>query len=130
MTLVGFRFRSTPESLGFSLPTFDRSIARASDNIGTPFRSVVPVVLNEKHLQHLLREHVGYYNTDRIHKPLRDSPVGRPTEYRPPSKAQIIGKSRITRKLRFLPSRIAMSGRKQPDPCGSSIGKTGPNPPG
>ena len=40
-----------------------------------------------------------YDNSDRVHTQLRDSPIGRPTDLRPSSKAQIIG----------------ASGRKQPD---------------
>jgi hypothetical protein len=42
-------------------------------------------------------------------------PMGRPTEYRPSPKAQIVGLPRVTRKLRFLPYIIAMSGGKQHD---------------
>ena len=53
------------------------------------------VVLNEKHLQRLLREYVDYYNSDRVHTRLRDSPMGRPTEHRPSAKARIIGKPRV-----------------------------------
>ncbi len=41
------------------------------------------IVINEKHLRRLLREYVNYYNTDRVHTRLRDSPAGRPTENRP-----------------------------------------------
>ncbi len=53
------------------------------------------VVLNEKHLQRLLREYVDYYNIDRVHTQLRDSPAGRPTEHRPSAKARIIGEPRV-----------------------------------
>ena len=42
-----------------------------------------------------LREYVDYYNTDRVHTQLRDSPIGRPTEPRPSSKAQIVGLPRV-----------------------------------
>jgi transposase InsO family protein len=35
------------------------------------------IVLNEQHLQRLLNEYVAYYNADRVHTQLRDSPGGR-----------------------------------------------------
>jgi transposase InsO family protein len=53
------------------------------------------IVMNEKHLHRLLRDYVGYYNTDRVHTQLRDSPMGRPTEHRPSPHAQIIGLPRV-----------------------------------
>ena len=53
------------------------------------------IVMNERHLYRLLREYVDYYNTDRVHTQLRDSPMGRPTEHRPSSKAQIVGLPRV-----------------------------------
>ena len=65
--------------------------------VGTVRRELLDhvIVLNEKHLQRLLREYVEYYNTDRVHTQLRDSPIGRPTVHRPSPKAQIIGKPRV-----------------------------------
>jgi transposase InsO family protein len=53
------------------------------------------IVLNEQHLHRLLREYVDYYNADRVHTQLRDSPNGRPTEYRPSPEAQIVGLPRV-----------------------------------
>ncbi len=53
------------------------------------------IVMNENHLRQLLREYVDYYNADRVHTQLRDSPIGRPTEHRPSPEAQIIGKPRV-----------------------------------
>jgi transposase InsO family protein len=53
------------------------------------------IILNENHLRQLLREYVDYYNADRVHTQLRDSPIGRPTEHRPSPEAQIIGKPRV-----------------------------------
>ena len=53
------------------------------------------IVLNERHLHRLLREYVDYYNEDRVHTQLRDSPIGRPAEPRPSSKAQIVGLPRV-----------------------------------
>jgi transposase InsO family protein len=53
------------------------------------------IVLNENHLRRLLREYVDYYNRDRVHTQLRDSPAGRPTEKRTSSEAQVIGLPRV-----------------------------------
>ncbi len=53
------------------------------------------IVFDEQHLRRLLREYVDYYNPDRIHTQLRDSPKGRPMEHRPSPKAQIIGLPRV-----------------------------------
>ena len=53
------------------------------------------IVLNEDHLRRLLREYVDYYNADRVHTELQDSPNGRPTEPRPSSRAQIVGLPRV-----------------------------------
>jgi len=53
------------------------------------------IVINEKHLHRLLCEYVDYYNEDRIHTRLRDSPAGRPTENRPSPDAKIVGLPRI-----------------------------------
>ncbi len=53
------------------------------------------IVLNEKHFQRLLREYVEYYNADRVHTQLRDSPMGRPTEYRSSPEAQLLGLPRV-----------------------------------
>ncbi len=53
------------------------------------------IVLNEYHLRHLLREYVDYYNNDRVHAELQDSPMGQPTEYRPSMEAQVVGFPRV-----------------------------------
>jgi transposase InsO family protein len=53
------------------------------------------IVPNEQHLQRLLREYVDYYNADRVHTRLRDSPIGRPTENRRSADAQIVGLPRV-----------------------------------
>ncbi len=53
------------------------------------------IVMNERHLYRLLREYVDYYNEDRVHTRLRDSPMGRSTEHRPSSEAQIVGLPRV-----------------------------------
>ena len=43
------------------------------------------IILSEDPLRRLLREYVDYYNTDRVHTQLQDSPIGRSTENRPSS---------------------------------------------
>lgn len=53
------------------------------------------IVLDERHLRRLLREYVDYYNDDRVHRQLRDSPTGRPTEDRPSLDARIVGLPRV-----------------------------------
>lgn len=53
------------------------------------------IVVNEDYLQRLLREYVNYYNADRTHTELQDSPMGRPTECRPSPKARIVGLPRV-----------------------------------
>jgi transposase InsO family protein len=53
------------------------------------------IILDEQHLQRLLRDYVAYYNADRVHTRLRDSPHGRPTETRPASNAKVLGLPRV-----------------------------------
>jgi putative transposase len=53
------------------------------------------IVLNEKHLQCLLRDYVTYYDDDRIHTRLRDAPKRRPVEVRPAPGARVVGLPRI-----------------------------------
>jgi transposase InsO family protein len=53
------------------------------------------IVFNEDHLRQLLLEYVSYYNTERVHTRLQDSPEGRPVEYRPSSAAKVVGLPRV-----------------------------------
>jgi hypothetical protein len=53
------------------------------------------IVLNEQHLRRLLRDYVAYYNAERIHTRLSDSPTGRPIENRPSPDAQVVGLPRV-----------------------------------
>ncbi len=54
------------------------------------------VVFNERHLRHLLRDDVAYYNAERVHTQLRDSPEGcRPIQDRPSSDARVVGLPRV-----------------------------------
>ncbi len=54
---------------------------------------VVPI--DEQHLRRLLLEYVEYYNRERVHTRLRDSPTGRPVEDRPSSHAQAVALPRL-----------------------------------
>ena len=69
----------------------------AQDGVGSARRELLDhvIILNENHLRRLLQEYVDYYNTDRVHTQLRDSPMRRPTEHRPFPEAQIVGKPRV-----------------------------------
>jgi len=53
------------------------------------------IVFDEAHLHRLLREYVEYYNADRVHTVLGDSPMGRPVENRPSGRAAIVGLPRV-----------------------------------
>ena len=55
------------------------------------------IVLNEDHLQRILREYVEYYNVDRVHKELRDSPKGAVTQCRPSSKPEVVSVPKVGR---------------------------------
>ena len=52
-------------------------------------------MFNEQHLRRLLRDYVVYYNDERVHTRLGDSPVGRPTENRPSPDAQVVALPRV-----------------------------------
>jgi hypothetical protein len=53
------------------------------------------IVFNEQHLRRLLGDYVAYYNAERVHTRLRDSPAGRPMEDRPSRDAQVVGLPRV-----------------------------------
>jgi putative transposase len=55
------------------------------------------IVLNEGHLRRLIRDYVRYYNADRVHASIQDSPVDRATELRPSSDAKVVGLPRVGR---------------------------------
>jgi putative transposase len=65
--------------------------------VGTVRRELLDhvVVLGEDHLRRLLREYVEYYNTDRVHSSIGDSPAGRSSEAKPSSGAKIIRLPRV-----------------------------------
>jgi transposase InsO family protein len=53
------------------------------------------IVMDEDYLRRLLRKYVDYYNNDRVHTELQDSPMGRPTKRRPSPEAQVVGLPRV-----------------------------------
>ena len=65
--------------------------------VGTVRRELLDhvVVLNEDHLRRLLRQYVEYYNTDRVHTSIGDSPAARASEPKPSAKAAIIRLPRV-----------------------------------
>jgi transposase InsO family protein len=65
--------------------------------IGTVRRELIDhvVSIDEEHLRRLLLEYVEYYNRERVHTRLRDSPTGRPLEERPSSRTQVVGLPRV-----------------------------------
>jgi len=65
--------------------------------VGTVRRDLLDhvIVIDERHLRRLLLEYVEYYNHDRVHTRLRDSPRGRPVERRTASSAEAIGRPRL-----------------------------------
>jgi hypothetical protein len=69
----------------------------AERGVGSARRELLDhvIVWGEQHLRRLLRDNVSYYNAERIHTRLRDSPAGRPTENRPSPDAQVVGLPRV-----------------------------------
>ena len=65
--------------------------------VGTVRRELLDhvIVIDERHLRPLLREHVAYYNEERVHTCLRNSPTGRRTENGPSSTARVVGLPRV-----------------------------------
>jgi putative transposase len=53
------------------------------------------VVFNERHLRRLLHEYVDYYNEERVHTSIDDSPIGRPVETRSSASAKVVGLPRV-----------------------------------
>ncbi|MCP5056282.1 MAG: transposase [bacterium] len=65
--------------------------------VGTVRRELLDhvVVLGEDHLRRLLRDYVDFFERDRVHTVLRDSPLGRPVERRPSLRARVVGSPRV-----------------------------------
>jgi putative transposase len=65
--------------------------------VGTVRRELLDhvVVLSEDHLRRLLREYVEYYNNERVHTAIADSPTGRASETEPSGGAKAIRLPRV-----------------------------------
>jgi len=65
--------------------------------VGTVKRDLLDhvVVIDEHHLRRLLHEYVGYYNTERVHTIIRDTPAGRSVKLRPSPRARVVGDPRL-----------------------------------
>jgi hypothetical protein len=61
--------------------------------VGTIRRELLDhvVVLSEEHLRRLLRQYIEYYNAERVHTSIGDSPAGRAPEIKPLGSAKAIG---------------------------------------
>ena len=57
--------------------------------------SITVVVLREDPLRRLLHEYVKYYNGERVHTSIGDSPEGRAVQERPSDQAKVIGFPRV-----------------------------------
>ena len=53
------------------------------------------IVFGEGHLRRLLADYVAYYNAERVHTGLGDSPDGRPIEPRPSPTARVLALPRV-----------------------------------
>lgn len=84
----------SPERTAFRSPWQNGTAERF---VGTVRRELLDhvVVLGEDHLRRLLREYVEYYQQDRVHTVLMDSPLGRPAQRRPSPRARIVGWPRV-----------------------------------
>jgi transposase InsO family protein len=65
--------------------------------VGTCRRELLDhvIVFGERHLRRLLADYVAYYNAERVHTRLGDSPEGRPAKPGPSPDASIVGLSRV-----------------------------------
>jgi hypothetical protein len=53
------------------------------------------IVVNEDHLRRVLHDYIAYYNAERVHTVLGDSPNGRPIETRPSTDVKAVGLPRV-----------------------------------
>jgi putative transposase len=88
------RFQLVPKRSAYRSPWQNGTAERWVGSVRRELLDHV-IVFDEKHLRRLLRDYVAYYNAERVHTELRDSPEGRPTENRPSPDAQVIGLPRV-----------------------------------
>ena len=88
------QFQVRPKRTAYRSPWQDGTAERW---VGSARRELLNhvIVFNEQHLRRLLRSYVVYYNAERVHTQLRDSPAARPTENRPSLGAQVVGLPRV-----------------------------------
>jgi transposase InsO family protein len=94
VTLAIKSFEIDPKRTAFRSPWQNGTAERVVGSVRRELLDHV-VVLNEDHLRRLLREYVDYYNDERVHTSIEDSPVGRPVDSRPSDSAKVIGFPRI-----------------------------------
>jgi putative transposase len=87
-------FGITPKRTAFRSPWQNGTAERVVGSVRRELLDHV-VVLNENHLRRLLREYVDYYNAERVHTSISDSPAGRPVESRPSDRAKVVGSPRV-----------------------------------
>jgi transposase InsO family protein len=87
-------FEIDPKRTAFRSPWQNGTAERVVGSVRRELLDHV-VVLNEDHLRRLLREYFDYYNDERVHTSIGDSPVGRPVESRPSKRAKVIGLPRV-----------------------------------
>ena len=65
--------------------------------VGTVKRDLLDhvIVFDESHLRRLLRDYIEYYNEERVHTIIRDSPAGRSVRTRPSARSGIVGQPRV-----------------------------------
>jgi transposase InsO family protein len=87
-------FGVDPKRIAFRSPWQNGTAERVVGSVRRELLDHV-IVLNEDHLRRLLRIYVDYYNAERVHTSIIDSPVGRPAESRPSPGAKVIGLPRV-----------------------------------
>jgi putative transposase len=87
-------FEIDPKRIAFRSPWQNGTAERV---VGSVRRELLDhlIVMNEDHLRRLLREYIDYYNDERVHTSIVDSPSGRDVESRPSGHAKVVGLPRV-----------------------------------
>jgi len=88
------RFGIRPSRTAFRSPWQNGTAERFVGSVRRELLDQV-VVLSEDHLRRLLREYIEYYNTERVHTSIGDSPAGRDPEIKPLGSVKAIGMPRV-----------------------------------